>query len=144
MTGQEMAEKLRLADVECEYADAEYVVFMVTPENEKKDYERLMGALGSNPWEYKEKVLLSPVKCKRELSVREAFFEEHEPVPVQESLGRICASPTVGCPPAIPIVVSDGNAVSVFEHYQIPVVDVIKRKNEPANRYNLHSSLADV
>ena len=148
MTGQEMAEKLRLADVECEYADAEYVVFMVTPENEKKDYERLMGALGSNPWEYKEKVLLSPVKCKKALSVREAFFEEHEPVPVQESLGRICASPTVGCPPAIPIVVSgeviNGNAISVFEHYQIPVVDVINRKNEPANRYNLHSSLADV
>ena len=40
------------------------------------------------------------------LSPRQAMFAPWEWVAVEESAGRIAAAPTVGCPPAVPIVVS--------------------------------------
>lgn len=129
-TGQELAERLRHNGVECEYADAEYIVFMATPENTKEDDERLMQAFGENEREWADKVVLSPVQCMQKCSVREAFFAPHELIPVQQTVGRICGAPTVGCPPAIPIVVSgeliDENAVMLLRHYGIEYVDVLK------------------
>lgn len=130
LTGKEMAERLRACNVECEYADAEYVVLMATPENTKEDYERLIRAFGENERKWADKVVLSPVRCMQKCSVREAFFAAHERVFVQESEGRICGAPTVGCPPAIPIVVSgeliDANAVKLLAHYGMEYVDVLK------------------
>lgn len=150
MSGAELADKLRLVDVECEYADSEYVVLMVTPENTLADYGRLFSALGINKAENICKdnndsqdsyirnnstgsnsiTSLKPVRYMEKMSIREAIFASHELIPIQEALGRICGTPTVGCPPAIPIVVSgeliDENAIVLFEHYEITMVDVVK------------------
>lgn len=129
-TGQELAEQLRLAGVECEYADAAYIVFMITPENTKEDLDRLVRAFGTNQLENEKKPVLRPVRCEQKCSVREAFFAPHEQIPVQEAVGRICGAPTVGCPPAIPIVVSgeriDENAAALLKHYGIAAVEVAK------------------
>lgn len=127
-TGQELAEQLRHNGVECEYADAEYIVLMATPENSQEDYERLIQAFGVNERERAESVTLCPARCIQKCSVREAFFAQHEQVLVQEAVGRICGAPTVGCPPAIPIVVSgeliDENAVELLMHYKIEKITV--------------------
>lgn len=40
-TGQEIAHELREARIECEYADNQQVVLMLTPENQPRDWERL-------------------------------------------------------------------------------------------------------
>lgn len=138
LTGEEIAEHLRNCNVECEYADTEYVVLMATPENTKEDYERLIHAFGENGRERADKVVFFPVRCRQKCSVRAAFFAAHERVFVQESEGRICGAPTVGCPPAIPIVVSgeliDENAVMLLEHYGIEYVDVLKSSNNLFDR----------
>ena len=46
--------------IACEYADAEYIVFMATPENDSADYGRLVQALGVNHSPY-----LQRKKCVR-------------------------------------------------------------------------------
>ncbi len=137
LTGSDLADKLRLSDIECEYADNDYIIFMATPENAKEDYELLIKTLGINnktKCNYNinttSKTTLKPLKPIKKLSVREALFANHELIPIKEAIGKICAAPTVGCPPAIPIVISgeqiDENAIFLFEYYGITTVDVIK------------------
>ena len=47
-----------------------------------------------------------------------------------EALGRVCAMPTVSCPPAIPIVVSGERvgpaAIELFTRYHVETVAVIR------------------
>lgn len=147
MTGKDLAQKLRLARIECEYADEEYLVLMATPENKAEDYERLMNTLGIcketcgtestvTKSELAQQELLDgarikmhPASCRQQLSVREAMFAKQETIATGDSLGRICGAPTVACPPAIPIVVSgeviDENAIVLFAHYGIDTVSVV-------------------
>lgn len=131
ISGTTMAEKLRENQVECEYADPEYLVFMFTPENEETDYKRLYDAFGKNKEQYEKIEGLLLCRCEQILSVREAVFAEHEEILVEAAEGRICASPTVACPPAIPIVVSgeviNQEAITLFRHYRIKTVDVVKK-----------------
>lgn len=130
VSGISLAEQLRSHQIECEYADLEYIVCMATPENTEEDFVRLSEAIGSNEVPYESKETLQAVKCKSVMTIREAMFLRHETISVADSLGRICASPTVSCPPAIPIVVSgeiiDENAIYLFKHYGIERVDVVK------------------
>lgn len=134
ISGRELAEQLRKHHVECEYADPEYVVCMFTPEIQEYEYERIAEAFGQNLSAYVDKKPLNVAKCERIMSIREAIFAEHEDIPVSEAVGRICGTPTVSCPPAIPIVVSGERineaAIKLFEHYGITTIDVIKGKEE--------------
>ena len=55
----------------------------------------------------------------------------HETVATENSVGRICASPAVSCPPEIPIAVSgeeiDEDAVRLMKAYGIKTVQVVVR-----------------
>lgn len=66
---------------------------------------------------------------ERVMSPREALFAPRERVPAGESLGRICGTPTVGCPPAIPVAVSGERigreALALFDHCGVETVDVV-------------------
>lgn len=130
ITGEDLAEALRRGGAECEYADPEYTVLMFTPENTEKDFARVISALGSNERAYLKRAPLSPIKSERAMTVREAMFSKQETVNAKDSPGRICGAPTVGCPPAIPIVVSgeriEKEALDLFEKYGIKTVDVVK------------------
>ena len=130
MTGIALAEKMRQCKIECEYADNEYMVCMMSPENPEGDFQTLCHALGRNKAEYSEKVQIGVIKPHRIMSVREAIFGEHEVVAVINAVGRVCGSPTVSCPPAIPIVISgeiiDEEAVKILEHYNIKHIEVVK------------------
>ncbi len=129
-TGFELAEMLRFRDIECEYADEEYVVCMLSPENTSEEILRLIKAFGINENEYTNQTLLPMVNPKQGCSIRQAIFGEVERIPVKNALGRICAAPLVSCPPAIPIVISgeiiDGNALEIFKYYGIIEIDVLK------------------
>ena len=142
-SGQELAEVLRQHGIECEYADPRYLVLMFTPENPPQDYERLQEAitafcsahlLGSALVE--EDSAGDFAALARELdengprcTIREAIFAPQEQVAVEDALGRVCAMPTVSCPPAIPIVVSGEvvgkAAVKLMKHYGIKTISVI-------------------
>ncbi len=134
MTGQSLAEKLRKQSIECEYADPEYLVCMFTPEIDIETYKRIADALGKNTSSYSNRIPMQMARCEQKVSIRKAIFTEHERVKVKEALGRICASPAVSCPPAIPIVVSGEEvseaAIKLFEHYGLDSLDVVKRKEE--------------
>ena len=63
------------------------------------------------------------------MSIREAVLSPSETIPVGKSLGRVLAAATVGCPPAVPIVVCgeiiDQEAIEVFQYYGITSCCVI-------------------
>ena len=64
------------------------------------------------------------------MTIRSAVLSQSEEIPVTEAEGRICASPTVSCPPAVPIVISGeritAEDISLFKHYGIDKVSVVK------------------
>jgi arginine/lysine/ornithine decarboxylase len=131
-TGFEIAEFLRKHNIECEFADPNFVVLMFTPAITEADTALLMEVLTSLP--KREPLLLCPpplVSPERVLSVREALLSPSEVLPVGECIGRIAAAATVGCPPAVPIVVSgekiDGSAAECFKYYGIETCAVVKK-----------------
>lgn len=129
MSGQALAEHLRKHGAECEYADRDHLVLMVTPENRAEDLGRLLAALSSlSPAPAQEIHLPMPVS-RQVVSIREAVMGASETIPACESVGRICASPLVACPPAIPIVVSGEvitqDAVALLDHYGIGQIEVL-------------------
>ena len=132
-TGYEVAEYLRGRNIECEFADPNFVVLMFTPAITEADTARLMEVLTSIPKQ--EPLYLCPpplIPPERVMSVREALLSPSEVLPVGECIGRIAAAATVGCPPAVPIVVSgeriDESAVACFAYYGIEVCSVVKEK----------------
>ena len=130
LTGTELADLLRRQNIECEYADPEFAVLMVTEQNRPQDFERLEKALTALEGWPAEKKNLPPARGERALSIRQALLAPREKIPAREALGRICGAPTVACPPAIPVAVSGeriGNeALTIFSHYGIETVDVVK------------------
>ena len=134
MTGNELANKLREKQIECEFADQDYLVCMFTPEIEVKAYEHIAESLGVNTEKYEEKPPMESAKCNQVISIRDAVFAKHETIKVKDALGRICASPAVSCPPAIPIVISGEEvneaAIELFEFYGLESLDVVKRKED--------------
>lgn len=130
LTGNEIAQTLREKGIECEYADRQFTVLMLSPENSESDLNRLIAALGKNSRDISTEISLSPIKAERVMSVREAIFAPKETVLTENALERICATPTVSCPPAIPIAVSgeriDENVIELFKYYGIDTVDVIR------------------
>ena len=131
VSGTELAEKLRQGGVECEYADPEHLVLMATSQNREEDFVRVLDALGKNNAPYESESSLPMARGERALSIRQAVFAPYETVPAEDALGRVCASPTVSCPPAIPIAVSGETitqaAIDLFRHYGITHMDIVKK-----------------
>jgi arginine/lysine/ornithine decarboxylase len=128
LTGTALADRLRQSGVECEFADGEFMVMMVTPENDPADLDRVLAALGHAPQAVRQPLPLAA--GERVLSIREALLAPQESIPVEAALGRVCGAPTVSCPPAIPIAVSGerigAEALALFQHYGMKTVDVVK------------------
>lgn len=127
--GVNLSELLRKSFIECEYEDPDYTVMMFTPENGRRDFERLekffYGGFIS-----KDIPRLRFEPPKKAMSVREAVFNPCEFTPVSKAPGKIAASPAVSCPPAVPVVVSgeiiNESAAAVFEHYGIKKILTVK------------------
>ncbi len=110
--------------IEFEYADDDFVVFMFSPQNTDKDFEKLKKAFENINADAKKDVSSIEIpKAERVLTIRESIFCESEEIDVQNALGRVCASPCVSCPPAIPIAVSGEKItekhIELFKKYNI-------------------------
>lgn len=130
-TGEEAAEALRGNGVECEFADLDGVVLMATPENEDADFRRVEAALGSLSRREKIGKTAMPMTLpKQRMKIREAMFSQWETISCEAAVGRICASPCVSCPPAIPIAASGeeiaAEMVALFKAYGIETIAVVK------------------
>ena len=121
---------LRRHGMEPEYSDSEYIVLMVSPENNAADLVKLQTGLGSNDDPYLPVNLHPREKPARILSVRQALFSPQEEIPVEDANGRICASPSVSCPPAIPIAIAGEriglSEITLFRQYRLMSVCVVK------------------
>lgn len=121
---------LRKYGIEPEFIDSDYAVFMCSPFNSKSDFAKLKKALLSiqkKPSIELEKV--SFVKGERAVSLKTAVFSPSVTVDVNNAVGCIASSPTVSCPPAIPIVVS-GEVITdehlkLFKCYNVTKISVI-------------------
>lgn len=130
-TGEEVAEVLRKNNVECEFADLDAVVLMATPENRDRDFEKILSALSSLQAKEEITAVQMPIFLpKQKMKIREAMFSQWEEVASENAVGRICASPCVSCPPAIPIAASGeeitGEMVELFKAYGIEKIEVVK------------------
>lgn len=133
LDGERLAEQMRKAQIECEYADHQYVVLMGTPENTEQDLARIEHfartfdrmqkvELGQQMPEHlgrylhplcdenaKETVPEAATRIStpalRACTIREAVMAECEEIAVSQAEGRICGAETVSCPPAVPIAV---------------------------------------
>jgi arginine/lysine/ornithine decarboxylase len=131
-SGEEIMLYLRERNIEIEFFDGEIMVLMPSPFNTDEDFSALCEALLALPKctpisVEKTEIPTSPVV---KASVREAIFSSHELIPCRNAVGRICASPTVSCPPAVPIVVSgeviQEEHVPIFEKYKVEKIEVVK------------------
>ena len=107
---------------------------MITPENTDTDFERLLLAISRiSPRNPQKQITYSPQKASTRLSARKALLSLQEIIPVEDAEGRICAAPSVSCPPAVPIVISGERIteedVKRFTQYGIDRVTVVKEKH---------------
>ena len=130
--GTGLAAKLAERGLFCEFADPDFLVLMVTPETGAEGLRRLEEVLGSVP--PLPPIFETPPEFhlpRRVMSIREAAFASCEMVPASESLGRVLARASVGCPPAVPIVCCGEEigeeALKCFEYYGIEKCQVVKK-----------------
>ncbi len=130
-SGNELFSELRKFGIESEFCDNDYVVLMVTPQNNERDFKRIENAFSK----------LEPTKCGFrksiaipepiiEMSIREAVLASSEVLDIGLCENRICAAPTVSCPPAVPVAVSGeritGEIIDIFKYYGIEKIRVVK------------------
>lgn len=129
-SGLHLAQRLRENAMECEYADEEHLVLMLTPDNRLSELARLEQTLGKAPAPPRAQSPLPQARGEQAMPLRQALFAPQETIPAEQALGRICGAPTVSCPPAVPIAVSGERigqaALTLFAHYGISQVDVVK------------------
>ena len=119
-------------NIEYEYYDGDFIVFMFTPQNSQDDFDKLKKVFDSveKTNENAHANIEIPVP-ERVMTIRQSVFTESEEIEIESSLNRICATPTVSCPPAIPIAVS-GERISekhieLFKKYKIDKIIVVKK-----------------
>ena len=130
-TGEELAELLRGAGIEPEFADPDYLVLMFSTETDGETVEILERVFLAIPPKTPIRAAAPALaRAERAMSIREAMLSPSEILPVGECLGRILAVPTVGCPPAVPILVCgeriDEHALDCFSYYGIETCCVVK------------------
>ena len=130
-TGNEIANLLMECDIYPEFYDSDYIVLMPSPYNTKDDLKRLETCLCGI--ERKPILVNKPPKLeqsKKAMNVRQALFSSSITLDVSKSLGQVCSSVTVSCPPAIlPVIpgeVISESYIEVMKYYGIETVRVVK------------------
>lgn len=130
-TGNEIANLLMECDIYPEFYDSDYIVLMPSPYNTKDDLKRLETCLCGI--ERKPILINKPPKLeqsKKAMNVRQALFSSSITLDVSKSLGQVCSSVTVSCPPAIlPVIpgeVISESSIEVMKYYGIEIVRVVK------------------
>lgn len=130
-TGNEITNLLMECDIYPEFYDSDYIVLMPSPYNTKDDLKRLETCLCGI--ERKPILVNKPPKLeqsKKAMNVRQALFSSSITLDVSKSLGQVCSSVTVSCPPAIlPVIpgeVISESSIEVMKYYGIETVRVVK------------------
>lgn len=105
-TGYEIGSILEENNIYPELCDKDFAVLMLSPQNAAEEVSALRRVLLAvkRRAESADKPPKPPVP-KRVMSPREAFLLPSERVAAGSACGRVFASASIGCPPAIPLVV---------------------------------------
>ncbi len=129
-TGTELADILKQNNIFCEFADPDYLVLMPTPETKISGLERIADVLTSiRKKAVKKETSPQFIKPEKIMSVRKASMSPSEILPITECEGRILSAVTVGCPPAVPIIVCGEKitkeVLDCFKYYGITNCSVV-------------------
>jgi arginine/lysine/ornithine decarboxylase len=128
--GGELAKLLENAGVFPEFADSDYLVLMLTPENADSLDKIITALLSAERRQAIKDSAPDLCDCPYAISLREALFAESEIIKASQSLGRILAQFNIACPPAVPIAVCgeriNEQALKCFEYYGIKEISVVK------------------
>ena len=130
-TGTGLAECLRERGIECEFADPDHIVFMPSPGTGSDGLTRLCAALREIPARPPRRETPPPMpRPERVTDIRTAALSPAERVPAAQAAGRVLASPSVSCPPAVsPVMCGERipkGAEDVFAYYGITECTVVK------------------
>lgn len=133
-TGRELARELEKRNIVPEFSDPDYLVLMLTPEVGMEGLHRLEEALLEIPFRAPLHTCPpNPGRGERVKSIREAMLAPAQVLPVSECLGEILGEASVGCPPAVPIVVSgeriDEAAIACFRYYGVERCRVLREES---------------
>ena len=130
-TGTELAALLEEQNIFCEFADPDYLVMMLSAEGGRETLDLLEKALCSLP--ERNPITEEPPKFalpEKVMEIREALLSAGEKLPVKECIGRILSDASVGCPPAVPVIMCgeriDEAAAECFAYYGIEECCVVK------------------
>ncbi len=129
ITAKSIAREMRKEKIEPELCDDCNVVLMISANNTEKDFVKLEKALkkalkkptnksaksykkpkniadyiNSSEKSHANYIADTKYKYKCELTPRQALFSPCISVPIETSIGEICAMPAIFCPPAVPII----------------------------------------
>lgn len=137
-TAAELEKILYQNQIVCEFADPDYLVLMVSPQtgvSGLKKLENTLMAIAAKP-----PIMQKPPCvqfCEPLISPRQAILSASESILVDHAVGRILSAPSVGCPPAVPIVLCGQRiteqAVAAFHYYGITHCDVLKENQTDSN-----------
>lgn len=123
-TGHEIYAYLRSKSIICEFSDPDFCVMMFSSETSSSDINRLKEALLL--LERRDPVVIEPVRLpvsESALPPSRAIMLPVIKTKICDAEGKILASPTVACPPAVPIAVCGDRisreSIDCFEYYGI-------------------------
>ncbi|MBR2721235.1 MAG: amino acid decarboxylase [Clostridia bacterium] len=137
-SGHELASYLSEHHIFIEFHDDAYAVLMLSPANTDAEIEHLCSVLCALPKKTPLASLSHPIPAPASpaMTMRKALLASKERIPTQAAIGRICAIPTLSCPPAIPIVLCGeritGETAALLSLYGMDAVDVVTEDEEPA------------
>lgn len=122
--GTELADHLRKDSIECEFADEDSLVLMLSPYMNEAALAHTADVLCTlerrAPLQRKAPMPHIP---PRAATIREAMLAPGERIPLSEAMGRVLSSLSVGCPPAVPPVICgeviDEKTIEILAYYGI-------------------------
>lgn len=132
-TGTGLAALLAQRGLVCEFADPDYVVLMLTPENGTQALALVERALTEIPEREMELPPIPPLcRPERWCSPRRALLCAGEERDIRDCRGMVLIDPMVGCPPAVPVVVCgeviDDAAIALMAYYGVETCRVAPKE----------------
>ncbi len=129
--GSELAKLLENQNIFPEFADPDFLVLMFSASSTKSEIKALEEVLLSIQRKPKiERILPIFGKASKKISPNKAVNSLCERVSAEKAVGRILATASINCPPAVPILVCGEeiteNAIEWFKYYNIKEVFVVK------------------
>ena len=136
ISGDELSDLLRSNNIECEYADRDYVVTMWSPYNRyPEDYKRFLDCM-TDIWRkystdiYDEHSIHFDVPEVR-YAPYEILYKPHYTASVRSDIiGKVVADTVISCPPAVlPVVAGEvisSSVVDILQYYGIDEIEVLR------------------